>query len=239
MRKRLAMFLVATSMSACLLTPAAFAQTAQTTQTTPLTVETVPGKSLKSIVEDQAERSWPWYVTRASGIVAGVSLVALLLSGIGSVTGHFFRLLEPLTAWATHRALGITFILSVLIHVLTLLFDHFVPFDIVDILVPWASDFKPVKIAGLHIGSAYVALGVLALYGSAIVVATSLLWVDKKPHVWKLIHYVSYAVIAAVFVHALFLGTDTGKGAGRWLWIAGGIFVLIAIALRLRRARSL
>ena len=203
-----------------------------------ITVETVPGQTLTQIVTNRAEHSWPWYVTRASGLVAGISLVALMLSGIGSVTGHFFRLLEPITAWATHRALGITFVAAIVVHMVTLIFDKFTPFSIIHVLLPWASNYKPVSIFGVNIGSAFVALGVLAFYGSIIVLITSLLWVDKKPHLWKFIHYVSYGVIAAVFVHALYLGTDAGHGIGRVLWILGGVAILTAIILRLRRART-
>ena len=210
-----------------------------TTSGANVTVETVPGQSLTQIITERTEKSWPWYVVRASGIVAGISLVMLLLSGIGSVTGHFFRILDPLTAWASHRALGIVFVLSVLIHMLTLLLDNFVPFGIVDVLVPWASSYKPVTVAGVNLGSLFIALGVLAFYGAIIVVGTSLLLVDKKPKLWKLVHYLSYLIIFDVFIHALFLGTDTGNGTGRVLWVIGNIGVLLMIVLRLRRARTI
>lgn len=205
------------------------------TQTNTVTVETVPGQSLKEIVENRTKQSWPWYIVRASGIVAGVSLVLLLLSGIGSVTGHSFRILDPLTTWATHRALGITFALAVIIHMVTLLFDHFAPFSIIDILVPWASSYKTISLFGVPVGSLFVALGVLAFYGAIIVVVTSLLLIDRKPKLWKLVHYLSYLIIFDVFIHALFLGTDTGHGLGRVLWVAGNIAVLVAIVVRLRR----
>lgn len=211
-----------------------FAQDAATPTNT-VTVETVPGQSLKQIVENRTKQSWPWYIVRASGIVAGVSLVLLLLSGIGSVTGHSFRILDPLTTWATHRALGITFALAIIIHMVTLLFDQFAPFSIVDILVPWASSYKSITLLGVPVGSLFVALGVLAFYGAIIVVVTSLLLIDRKPKLWKLVHYLSYLIIFDVFIHALFLGTDTGHGLGRVLWVAGNIAVLIAIVVRLRR----
>ena len=203
-----------------------------------VTVETIPGETLTQIITTRAEHSWPWYIVRASGIVAGFSLIALMLSGIGSVTGHFFKFLEPITAWATHRALGITFVAAVVIHVVMLLFDTFTPFTILHILVPWASPYKPVSLFGIHLGSLFVALGVLALYGAIIVLITSLLWVDKKPRVWKLIHFATYGVIAAVFIHALFLGTDTGHGLGRIAWILSGIAVVVAIIVRLRRTHT-
>lgn len=209
-----------------------------TSNNSSVTVETIPGQSLQQIIATRAERSWPWYIVRASGILAGISLVALLLSGIGSITGHYFRLLDPLTAWATHRALGITFVISILVHMTTLLFDKFVPFGFVDIVVPWASNYRTFTLGGLPLGSIFVALGVLAFYGSLIVVITSLMLVDKKPRLWKLIHYLSYLIMVEVFIHALVLGTDTGHGIGKILWVAGGVVVFIAIGLRLRRAGS-
>lgn len=198
-------------------------------------VKSVPSQSLSDTVVNRAKTSWPWYVVRASGLIAGASLIILLLSGIGSVTGHTFRFLEPLTAWATHRALGIVFVVSVVIHMAGLLFDKFVSFNIVSLLVPWVSDYKPLQLFGVNLGSLYVAMGVLAFYGALAILFTSLFWVDKKPKIWKFLHLMSYAVMALVFVHALFLGTDTGDGLVRLGWIAGAILVIVAIVARLRR----
>ncbi len=202
-------------------------------------VQTIPGPTVVQKVTQRAEASWPWYVTRASGLVAAGALIILMLSGIGLVTGGTFRFLEPLTAWASHRALGITFGVAALIHMFSLLFDHFVSFNLLDILVPWLSNYKPVTIAGFQLGSLFVALGVLAFYGVALVVITSLVWVDKKPHTWKLMHLLSYVILLFVFVHALYLGTDLADGAMRLLWLAGGLVLGLAVMYRLWRAKTI
>ncbi len=199
------------------------------------TVKSVPGQSLSDVVLTRAKNSWPWYIVRASGLVAGIALVVLMLSGIGSVTGHSFKFLEPLTAWATHRALGIVLAVSMGTHMIMLLFDHFIPFTIPSLLVPWVSQYKPVTLFGIHFGSLYVAMGILAFYGALAIVLTSLLWIDKKPKIWKTLHICSYGVIALVFFHALFMGTDTGEGLIRLAWIAGGLTIAIAALARLRR----
>lgn len=202
-------------------------------------VQTIPGETVAEKITKRTKTSWPWYLSRASGLVAAVSLVILMLSGIGQVTGVTFKFLEPLTAWATHRALGIAFSVSIFLHIFSLLFDHFININILHLFIPWLSDYKPVTIFGLKLGSLYIALGVLALYGSIIVVLSSLLWVDKKPYIWKLIHLLSYAVMLMVFVHALYLGTDLMHGWLRWLWISVGLGVVIAIIHRLKRAKTL
>src|SRR5664279_4240776 len=170
-----------------------------------ITVQDIPGPTVAQKVVTRAASSWPWFLVRGSGIIAAIALVLLMLSGIGQITGHTFRFLEPLTAWASHRALGIIFGIAVLIHGAGLLFDTFVPFTILQVLVPWLSDYKPVTIAGIQLGSLWVALGVLAFYGTALVVITSLLWVEKKPYLWKWLHLLSYMLIVFVFVHALYL----------------------------------
>lgn len=203
-----------------------------------LQLQPIPSDTAYDITSTKLERSWPWYLTRAAGVIAALSLVILLLSGIGSVTGHTFKFLEPLTAWATHRALGIAFVVSIVVHIGALLFDKFVSFSLVDILVPWASDLQPLTLFGMQLGSFYVALGILAFYLSCIIVVSSLLIIDKKPHAWKWLHLLSYAAIAFVSIHAVGVGTDVGHGIGLVLWVIANIIVIVALVARLRRVRT-
>lgn len=184
----------------------------------------------------RAANAWPWYVTRGSGILAAIIAVLLLLSGVGLITGHTYRVFEPLKAWVFHRALGIAFGVSTIVHVVILLIDKFAPFDIWDVLIPFASDYKPVSIGQLSLGSLYVALGVIALYALVTIILTSYMWIDKKPHAWRALHYLSYVTVIAVFFHGLFLGTDLQGGLGRILWVMGGLVVLGAFVLRLQRS---
>ena len=204
--------------------------------TNTVTVETVPGDTVTSKVLQKAHSSWPWYLVRGSGIVAAVALVLLMVSGIGQMTGYTYRVLEPLTAWASHRALGLVFGVSVLIHMGGLLFDHFLPFTLGELLIPWLSDYKPVHLLGLSVGSLYVAMGVIAFYLTWVIVITSLTIISKRSRLWKLVHLLSYVVIALVFVHAVYLGTDVSHGWMRIAWIALAIGVLGLSGLRSWRA---
>lgn len=203
-----------------------------------IVVQTIPGPTVAEKLTERTKASWPWYVTRGSGLAAAFFLIILMLSGIGLVTGHTFRFLEPITAWASHRALGLAFAISVLLHMFSLLFDHFAPFNIWQILVPWMSKYRPVNIFGFHMGSLYVALGVLAFYMVVLITITSLFWVEKKPYLWKIVHLLSYIVILLVFVHALYLGTDLTHGLLRWLWIILGVGIAYATVHRLWRAKT-
>lgn len=197
------------------------------------------GPGVAQRLTTRARSSWPWYITRAAGLVAAVALVALILSGVGMITGVTFKFLEPLTAWATHRALGLLFAVSVLIHVVALLFDRYVPFTIAQVLVPFASHYRDFTFQGHKLGSLWVALGIFAGYATIAIIISSLLWIDKKPYTWKAFHFLTYLVMIFVFFHALYLGTDLTHGFFRALWYIFGVSVAIAIIYRLRRARSI
>lgn len=201
-----------------------------------ISVQTIEGPSVSEIVINKAHESWPWYVARGSGLVAAISLVLLMLSGIGQITGQTYKILEPLTAWASHRSLGIVFMISVIVHMFVFLFDKFIAFSIWDILLPWFSDFKPLTLFGVNLGSAYLALGILSFYLSIAIVATSLLIINKKPKIWKLVHFLSYVVILLVFIHALQIGTDLASGILRLIWIILGNILSLAIIYRTWRS---
>lgn len=214
------------------------ATTLTTADSPDILVGPVQGAPVTKQLATRAKSTWPWYVTRASGLVAAASLVVLILSGVGLITGLTFKFLEPLTAWATHKALGYVFGLSVVLHIVALLFDKYASFNIVDVLVPFASHHHPLTISGYHFGSLYVALGVFAFYIILAILISSLLWIDKKPYPWKTLHFYGYLAMALVFFHALYLGTDLTHGFFRVLWIIFGVSIAVAIVYRLRRARS-
>lgn len=183
--------------------------------------------------------SWPWYITRGAGIVAACLLILLMLSGIGQITGFTYRILEPLTAWRIHRALGISFCIAGGVHVLPLLVDKFVPFTVFQILFPFLSPYAPITIFGISLGSFGVALGIFSMYSGAAVVLSSLYWIDKSPFWWRVIHYLSYLLIIMVLLHGLLVGTDLKTGIMRTLWLLAGAVMVLAILSRLRRAHTL
>jgi sulfoxide reductase heme-binding subunit YedZ len=187
----------------------------------------------------KAKLSWPYYVTRASGLTAAFLLLLLILSGIGQVTGLTYRFIEPLIAWSFHRALAISLGVCILIHGGSLLFDRFVAFSVRQVLIPFAYRGDQVVIHGIHLGSLYVAFGIIAFYIAAILIVSSLLWSNKKPRLWRILHYLSYILVILVFLHALFLGIDIAHGTLHTIWWVGGIIIGIGILSRLRRVGTI
>jgi DMSO/TMAO reductase YedYZ heme-binding membrane subunit len=192
------------------------------------------------VASQRAAASWPWYVIRAAGLTAAGLIVLLMLSGIGQVTGITYRYIEPIKAWAIHKALAIALCVSIALHIGFLLIDHYIHFSLLQLFVPFLSTYNnKTTLLGLSLGWAAVAFGILAMYGVAIIVASSLGWIDTKKKTWRKLHYLSYVVALFVFIHALLAGSDLEYGVFRAAWMLLGLIVLIGIVMRLWRAGSL
>ncbi len=184
--------------------------------------------------------AFPWYIIRVSGLL-GLGLMGLLmLSGIGQVTGLTYRFIEPLKAWAIHKAVALGLVAVIAVHVLTLLIDSYMPFNLKQILVPFASSYtNKTTVLGMSLGGWGITLGILAMYGLIIVVASSLGWIDSKKKAWHWLHYLSYFIMGAALIHAVTVGTEFKEGNWRLLLLAGAGVVALGAISRAMRAGSL
>ncbi len=85
------------------------------------------------------------------------------------------------------------------VHVGALVADSYVHFGVADVLVPFASAWRPLA----------VAWGVISLWVLAAVELTSLLMKRLPRRVWHAIHLSSYVLFFTATLHALTAGTDT------------------------------
>ena len=165
-----------------------------------------------------------WEVARASGIVSwallstAVILGLLLSSRIGGKT--------PPPAWLLdlHRMLGGLTLSFVAVHIAGLWLDDFIHFGAADLLVPLASDWRPVPVAA----------GIVALYVLIAVQGTSLMMKRLPKRLWRHVHMSSYVLFWLAAVHGALAGTDAGHPA----YVAGS-FASIAIVLFLTLFRLL
>ena len=162
-----------------------------------------------------ATNLWPWYFTRASGLVAYFLLFLLLVSGIGIKTSWTFKILSPTFAWLNHRYIGIALTFSVIVHLLSLLVDSFLKFTILDVLVPFMSSFKPL----------YLSLGIIGFYLLVAVIISSIFTIARFPKAWRLLHYLPYPLFIVLFVHGYFIGTDTKVLAIKMMYLFTGIII--------------
>lgn len=195
---------------------------------------------MTTLAFDRILSSWPWYGIRASGMIAVALLIFTVLMGIGQVTGFTYRYIEPIKAWAVHRAVALSLAVCIAIHILLLLVDQQMRFSLPQILIPFLNTYNNgTKILGLPLGVLAIAFGILAMYGIYLIVFSSLGWINTKKTLWQKIHFISYPVALFVILHSLYTGTDLRHGWLRVVWIIMAIIVIVGFFHRLRRSGSL
>lgn len=165
-----------------------------------------------------------WYIARATGIVAWALLAASVIWGLLLST----RLARgrPTPAWLLdlHRFLGGSAVLFTVLHLAGLVADDYVDFGLADLLVPYASGWKPGP----------VSLGVVSLYLLVAVEATSLAMRRIPRRVWRGVHLTSYVLFWTATFHFILAGTDAPHPLAR-----AGIDVVAASVVFLSLVRIL
>lgn len=169
-----------------------------------------------------------WYVARSGGIVA------LTLSGMAVLLGLFMttRVLEgrPSPKWllAVHRYVGALTVVFTAVHIGGLVADSYVEFGLTDILVPLASDWKPVP----------VAFGVVGLYLLVAIEISSLVMKRIPRRWWRLIHASSFVLFWVGLVHGATAGTDAGATAYQVVMALSILLVLFFTLFRVLAGRG-
>lgn len=173
------------------------------------------------------EQFW-WYLSRASGIVAWGFLMASVVWGVLLST----RLLKPYDrpAWLLdlHSWLGTLTIFGTALHVAAIVADSYVHFGVADVLVPFASSWKP----------GAVAWGVIGMYLLVVVQVSSWLRRRISKAMWRTLHTLSYALFVTVTAHALTAGTDRVNRLFQAFVVAMLTVMVVTVAVRLTYTRE-
>lgn len=169
-----------------------------------------------------------WFLTRGTGIVSLLLLTAVLLLGIaGTARARSARWPGFLVA-DLHKNLTLLSLAFVAAHVLTSVLDAFAPIRLVDALVPFVSQYRPI----------WLGLGAVAFDLLLALLVTSLLRARLGYGSWRVVHWLAYAAWPVALVHALGTGSDARTGWFALLGFASAGAVALAVAARLLRAGS-
>jgi DMSO/TMAO reductase YedYZ heme-binding membrane subunit len=172
-----------------------------------------------------------WYLARSSGIVAWGLLTASVVLGLVLSTRALGR--RPAPAWTAdlHRGIGGMAVTFTALHLLGLIADSTVEFGVADLLVPFASTWRP----------GAVAWGILSFYLLAAVEVSSLLRRRLSTRLWRWIHLTSFLLYIVATAHLLTSGTDASSPWLLWpVWatmVAIASLTLVRVLLPRGRAR--
>jgi sulfoxide reductase heme-binding subunit YedZ len=142
-----------------------------------------------------------WYLTRTTAVSAYVTLtIAVMLGmlrGVARTSGERLSWLVD----ELHQVLATVFAGLVVLHLITLFYDPFLPFSLPNLLLPLNEPYRPLP----------VDLGVLALYTMVVVLCST--WIRRHiPYrYWRGVHYASFATFVLVTLHGLLAGSDASE----------------------------
>ena len=164
-----------------------------------------------------------WYLSRTAGLCAYVVLVVNMALGIALSMPVLERWVMKWRIFDLHQFTSLLGLGFIGLHVLTLLGDHYIGYNLAQVLVPFAdAPYRP----------EWVALGQIGLYLLVPVTFTFYIRRQIGNRAWRVIHYLSYAVFAMALLHGLFSGTDSGN-----VWVSGMYWVSAASLLALTAYR--
>lgn len=167
-----------------------------------------------------SETPWAWYLVRSSGITALIFLYIAMFLGLAIKTPGLKDIIRPIYSVGAHCWLASQVLFFSIVHLVGLIFDQYLDFGPLDILIPFYTDFEP----GL------VSLGILGFYLIVILVGTSYFRQAITWKFWRKTHYLYIVLFPVAFIHSFYLGTDLKSPVARAIFlIPGGILALLFI----------
>jgi sulfoxide reductase heme-binding subunit YedZ len=161
-----------------------------------------------------------WYVTRASGLTGYFLLWLSMVWGFAIPTGLARPLLENVFSYDFHEHLSLLGLGFVMVHVGVLLFDKYLPFNIIQLLIPFIDPYRPF----------WVGLGIISFYILFVVTFTFYLRQKIGAKLFRSIHVLSLVSYLGTTLHGLFAGTDSALPMTMVLY-AGTFLVVIFLTV--------
>jgi len=157
-----------------------------------------------------------WYVTRASGIVAYLLLWFSMVLGLGVTSKFFDHLLDRLFTYDFHQFISLLSIAFVVLHVGVLMLDRYLPYNIIQVLVPFLSPYRPL----------WVGVGVIAFY--FIILVTVTFYIKKRigMRAFRIIHITSLLGYVGATLHGIYAGTDSPLPSVMFLYESTAVVVI-------------
>jgi predicted ferric reductase len=140
-----------------------------------------------------------WYITRASGLVAYVLIWLSMVWGLGVSSKIFDVLLHGTFTYDFHQYISLLAVGFTLLHMGVLLFDGYMPYSVLQILVPFISPYRPL----------WIGIGVIGFYLMLLVTVTFYLRTRIGMKAFRTIHVFSLVSYWAITLHSFMSGSDS------------------------------
>ncbi len=164
-------------------------------------------------------QTW-WYITRAAGLAGYLLLWLSTAWGLAVPSKIIDPVLQRPFTFDFHQVISLLSIGFIFFHLIVLLFDHYLPFSVTQVLVPFTSSYRPV----------WVGLGVIAFYLTLLVTVTFYLRRRIGMRAFRAIHLLSLVGYAGATLHGLYAGTDSPLLSVTWMYKLSFLSILFLTA---------
>ncbi len=162
---------------------------------------------LQSLFAMDSVQAW-WYVTRAAGLTSYFLLWFSMIWGLAISSKIFHPTIEGTFSYDFHEFLSLLGLGFILLHVIVLLLDRYLPFSIWQILIPFTDSYRPL----------WVGLGIIGFYITLLVTVTFYMRQQIGTAAFRSIHVLSLLGYLVAVGHGLFAGTDSALPVTKWMY---------------------
>src|SRR5512140_1689 len=159
-------------------------------------------------------QAW-WYVTRAAGLTSYILLWLSMVWGRATASKILAPTVEGTYSYDFHEFLSLLGLGFVLLHVVVLLLDKYLPFNVWQVLIPFVDSYRPI----------WVGLGVIGFYIFLLVTVTFYMRQSIRTQAFRSIHMLSLLGYLGATLHGLFAGTDSALPITTFIY--AGTFLIV------------
>ena len=171
-------------------------------------------QAMNSLFALDSVQMW-WYVTRAAGLTGYFLLWLSMAWGLAIANKILHPAIEGSFTYDFHEFLSLLGIGFILLHVIVLLFDRFLPFNVAQTVIPFIDTYRPF----------WVGLGIIGFYLFLLVTLTFYMRKAIGMKAFRSIHALSLVGYLGATLHGLFAGTNSA------LWMTKLLYALTFIVI--------
>jgi predicted ferric reductase len=167
--------------------------------------------------------SLPWYATRLLAFLSYLAISGSVVYGLLLSTRLLDAIAHRPISFTLHQDLASVGLGLAAVHGMLLALDRSVPFSLAEIVVPFASPYRPL----------WVGVGQVGLYITGIVVASFYVRRRIGQRAWRALHYLTFLAFIGSTAHGLMTGTDSGSAWAWGIYVGSMVTVVFLLAYRI------
>lgn len=163
-----------------------------------------------------------WIILRAAGIGSYIALWLAVDWGLIATTSLVTKRVSKPTSTLFHGVVASAGLALLVIHLGGLLLDRFMPFGLLDLVIPMRAGYRTLA----------VSFGVIAMYAMVVILVSS--WIRKRlgTKVWRAIHLLAIPAFTMALAHGVFAGTDSSRPWMFAVYVVTGLLTLFLVIVR-------